>query len=96
MKTMFVGDDNELVPYFDIVQFYFTITTVIRQQPRSHHLAYVTWLKFRTHSPEPACKTISCDKPSIPWRQNTEPKEVFMPLCTVCPKTYYLVSELTK
>lgn len=47
VQSMFVDINNELAPYFGIVRFYFTVTAVIKQQPKLHQLAYVTWLKFR-------------------------------------------------
>lgn len=47
VKCMFVDGNNELSPYFGVVRFYFTITTLTQQGIIDHSLAYVTWLKFR-------------------------------------------------
>lgn len=51
VKCMFVDDQNELAPYFGIVRFYFTVNTVTNQETITHHLAYVTWLKFKSILP---------------------------------------------
>ncbi len=47
MKTMFVENTNELVPYFGRVRFFFTVTAVIDQEPKTNFLSYVTWMKFK-------------------------------------------------
>ncbi len=56
VKSMFVDTTNELAPYIGVVRFYFTVTTVIMQQAKVHHLALCSWLKFRPHSQEHVCK----------------------------------------
>lgn len=48
-----MDNTNDLAPYFGIVRFYFTITVIVKHQPKHHYLSYVTWLKFRLHDTDP-------------------------------------------
>ena len=50
---MFVDETCMLCPYFGIVKFYFTVTAVICQQPKIHHLSYVHWMKFKSENADP-------------------------------------------
>ena len=62
VKVMFVDGDDELTPYFGIVRYYFTATTMLNHESFTHQLAYVTWLKFRHSSPEPLSKLYGVTK----------------------------------
>ena len=39
VKVMFVDGDDELTPYFGIVRFYFTATTMLNHESFTHQLA---------------------------------------------------------
>ena len=99
VKAMFVEDNNELAPYFGIVRFYFTINTVIEQQHKSHHLAYVSWLKFRSHSPEQLSNLYRVTNQTYKSDRIISPRRFLCRCVLVSPRQtipQYLVSELPK
>ncbi len=47
MKSMFVVDDHEIAPYYGIVRFYFTVTTVVEQQPEPINISVCNMAKVQ-------------------------------------------------
>ena len=99
VKVMFADSDDELCPYFGIVRFYFISTILVNNQPITHHLTYVTWLKFKYSTPDTlnhlykVCKDFYCKDRIISPRR-------FLCRCVLISTKpaapYYFVSELTK
>ena len=99
MKAMFVYDRNELVPFFGVVRFYFTVATVTLQQRKIHHLAYVTWLKLKSWNPEPTSRLYEVTKELYSHDRILSPRRFLCRCVLVTTKqggTYILVSELLK
>ncbi len=99
VKSMFAEGNNSLAPYFGIVRFYFTVTTVIDGDPKSHQLAYVTWLKFRSHDPEKMSKLFTVTNQVYQGDKIISPRRFLCRCVLVSPKPtvpLYFVSELSK
>lgn len=99
VKAMFVDGNNELAPYFGIVRFYFTVTTVINAERRTHQLAYVTWLKFRSLNPERLSKLFRVTNQEYQGDRIISPRRFICRCVLVSTKPtvpLYFVSELSK
>ena len=96
VKSMFVDDRNELVPFFGVVRFYFTVA---QQQAKIHHLAYVTWLKLKSWCPEPTSQLYEVTKELYSRDRILSPRR-FLCRCVLVAtkqgKAQTLVSELLK
>ena len=99
VKVMFADIDDELSPYFGIVRFYFTAIALVNQEPITHHLTYVTWLKFRNTSPDPLCHLYGVSKEVYQKDRIISPRR-FLCRCVMVrinpAVPFFLVSELTK
>ena len=99
VKCMFVDNTNELAPYYGIVKFYFTVRILIQQEASTHHLAYVTWLKFRNGQPDPVSKLYSVTNDCYQRDRIVSPRR-FICRCVLVPYTSsansFMVSELPK
>lgn len=99
VKSMFVIDDGEIAPYFGIVRFYFKITTVVQHESKTHHLAYVSWLKFKSSRPEPLSNLYEVTKQLYLKDRIISPRRFLCRCVLVSPNTSLsvsLVSELPK
>ena len=99
MKAMFVDGNNDLAPYFGIVRFYFTVTIVTNAERKSHQLAYVTWLKFRSLIPERMSKLFRVTSQEYQGDRIISPRRFICRCVLVSPKPtvpLYFVSELSK
>lgn len=97
VKAMFVDENNQLFPFFGVVRFYFTVTTVIQQQPKTHQLAYVTWLKFKSQTPD-SSKLYTVTREEYRHDRIISPRRFLGKCVLVAPKvnaSHYLVSELS-
>ena len=96
---MFADTDDELSPYFGIVRFYFTAIALVNQEPITHHLTYVTWLKFRNTSPDPLCHLYGVSKEVYQKDRIISPRR-FLCRCVMVrinpAVPFFLVSEQTK
>lgn len=99
VKAMFVDTGNELVPFFGIVRYYFTVTAVVCKHPRLHYLSYVTWLKLKSDHPEPQSKLFVTLRNFYQSDRIISPRR-FLCRCVLVPAnvngTSHFVSELLK
>ena len=96
VKSMFVDTNNDLQPYFGVVRFYFTVNTVIMRQAKMHHLAYVSWLKFKPHNYE-LCKLYAVTNQEYRTDRILSPRRFLCRCVLVPPKenaAFSFVSEL--
>ena len=99
VKAIFVLDEHELAPYYGIVKFYFTVTAVVRGEPKLHYLSYVTWLKFKTSRPEEMSKLYMVSKDCYRSDRILSPRRFICRCVLVSPRAneaFYFVSELPK
>lgn len=99
VKCMFVDNTHELVPYFGIVRFFFTVTAVIQQQPKLHYLSYITWLKFHSSTPEPLSQLYTVNKNFYTADRIVSPRRLIRRCSLSSPKTsesFFFVSDLPK
>lgn len=99
VKSMFVDSDDELAPYYGVVRFYFTITSMVSQTSVTHDLAYVTWLKFRSTNPEPISKLYGVTKELYQRDRILSPRRFLCRCVLVTPNpavNFSLVSDLQK
>ena len=102
VKTTFVDDSNELVPYFGVVHFYFTVTVVMSKEAKAFKLAYVSWLKFRDAGKDKGSKLYRVLMDSRYQRDSVISPRRFLCRCVVVGatsvarprRTTYLVSEV--
>lgn len=97
VKAMFVDINNDLIPYFGIVKFYFTVTALINQHPVTQKLAYVMWLKFKDSGPQPICKLYRVSKDFYQQDKIISPRRFLCRCVLVSTKParpYFLVSEV--
>lgn len=99
VKVMFVEDSNQLAPYFGRVKFYFTVTAVVDQQPKTHHLSYVNWMKFKADSVEKMSKLYMVTKNYYQKDRIISPRR-YMCRCVLAGTrvnpSFQFVSELSK
>ena len=99
VKVMFVDVNNELVPYYGIVRFYFTAKTIVEGEPQTHSLAYVTWLKPRSSSACPLSRLHGVTGDFYQSDRIVSPKRFLCRCILVSPNPaikFSLVSELIK
>ena len=99
VKCMFVDNADNLVPYFGIVRFFFTITVVVQKTPKFHYLAYTTWLKFHSLNPEPLSQLYTVKKEFYASDKIVSPRRLVRRCSLLSPKSsesFFFVSELPK
>lgn len=99
VKAMFVDTTNNLIPYFGVVKYYFTAIAIIDNCVKVHHLAYMTWIKFRSDDPEPLSQLYMVTNRYFKADRIISPRR-FINRCVLVPpkadSSYYFVSEMIK
>ena len=99
VKAMFVDESNELAPFFGRVKFFFTATVIVEREPKSHYLAHVTWLKFKSDHPNIASKLYEVKNQYYARDRVISPRRFVCRCVLLAPKQnvpYFTVSELSK
>lgn len=99
VKVMFADVNNDLIPYFGVVRFYFKATTVIKKCSKVHCLAYVTWLRFKDYAHQKTTQLYGVTNREYVNDRILSPRRFMCRCVLVPPKSsvpFFLVSELTR
>ena len=99
VKVMFADTSDDLQPYFGTVKYFFTAKALICGSVTTHHLAYITWFKFRGERMDSSNQLYKVVKEFYQKDRIISPRRFLCRCVLVPPSTsanYSFVSELIK